>query len=329
MSFSIRNYHDEDLGSVFAVINAAARADGEPDVLSEAELRARLEIPHDSSLIDPQQDLSVVEIPGAGVVAYAEGLLRGGRGKWFYRTQCFVQPDFRRRGIGRALLERQWERVEELAAQLGGRVLMGARVLDTQQDAQALLKAFSMRRTRYFFTMRRDLAAPLPSLEPPPGLDLRRWDDRRGDRVVWAAAEEAFADHWGYQPQSWEAFEHRIHSGQIRPASSFIAWDGDEVAGGSLNKFSLPDPVAPPLARPGWVGTLFVRRPWRRHGLGRALLLASLAHARQMGHDVVLLNVDAASLTGAVHLYESVGFGVAVRRVVYQRVCRIAATHLA
>jgi mycothiol synthase len=266
----------------------------------------------------------VVEIPGVGAVAYAEGILRGRKGKWFYRTQCFVHPDFRRRGIGQALLERQWKRVEELVAQLGGKVLMGARVLDTQREALALFKAFSMRRTRYFFTMRRDLALPLPPLELLPGLELRQWGERRDERAVWAAAEEAFVDHWGYQPQSWEAFEHRIHSGQIRLEGSFIAWDGDEVVGGSLNKFSLPDPAATPPAGPGWIGTLFVRRPWRRRGLGRALLLVSLAHARQVGHSAVFLNVDAASLTGAVHLYESAGFRVVVRRVVYQRICRSA-----
>lgn len=324
MSFSIRDYHDEDLDGICAVINAATRADGDPSVLSEADLRTMLGSSQDTPHLDPKQDWLVVQVPGVGVVAYAEGTLHGQKGKWFYRTRCFVQPDFRRRGIGRALLERQWKRVEELAAQLGGKVSMGARVLDTQQDAQALFKAFSMRRMRYFFTMRRDMTVPLPPFELPPGLELRRWDERRDERAVWAAAEEAFVDHWGYQPLSWETFEHRVRSGQIRPESSFIAWAGDEVAGGSLNRFRPPDPATTPPAEPGWVCTLFVRRPWRRQGLGRALLLASLAHARQVGHDSVFLNVDAASLTGAVHLYESAGFTVIARRVVYQRVCRNA-----
>jgi ribosomal protein S18 acetylase RimI-like enzyme len=63
-----------------------------------------------------------------------------------------------------------------------------------------------------------------------------------------------------------------------------------------------------------------VRRTWRKHGLGRALLVASLLKAREMGHAAVGLNVDAENLTGAVRLYESVGFAVTATLVAYHRV---------
>ena len=51
-----------------------------------------------------------------------------------------------------------------------------------------------------------------------------------------------------------------------------------------------------------------MRRPWRRRGLARALLSASLVAAREDGFTSAILGVDATSLTGATDLYRSLGF---------------------
>jgi mycothiol synthase len=253
------------------------------------------------------------------VVAYADGQVRGGPGAWMYRTQCFIRPESRGQGIGRALLERLWARVQELAALRGGQpIILGARARNTRHDALALYEQFSMRPARYFFEMNCDLSAAIPALQMPPGLRLETWAER-DDRALWAASEEAFADHWGTKPEPFELFEHRVASGRLNRQHSYIAWDGDEIAGGALNE------MGPAAARRrgqdrGWVGVLFVRRAWRKRGLGRALLVASLLQAREVGHRAVGLNVDAENPTGAVRLYESVGFAVAATFVAYHRV---------
>jgi ribosomal protein S18 acetylase RimI-like enzyme len=57
----------------------------------------------------------------------------------------------------------------------------------------------------------------------------------------------------------------------------------------------------------GWVGTLGVLRPWRRRGLGLALLQHSFARLYERGQRKVGLGVDAQSLTGATRLYEKAG----------------------
>jgi mycothiol synthase len=64
----------------------------------------------------------------------------------------------------------------------------------------------------------------------------------------------------------------------------------------------------------GWVGIHAVRRPWRRRGLGRALLQHSFVELHRRGYDRVGLGVGAESLTGANRLYESAGMQV-VRQV--------------
>ena len=60
----------------------------------------------------------------------------------------------------------------------------------------------------------------------------------------------------------------------------------------------------------GWVRVLGVRRPWRRRGLGLALLIHSFAKLRQRGKQRAGLGVDSSSLTGATGLYEKAGMQV-------------------
>ena len=56
------------------------------------------------------------------------------------------------------------------------------------------------------------------------------------------------------------------------------------------------------------MGEHFVRRPWRGRGIGRALLLQECAELRRRGVAHAYFAVDAANPTGALRLFESVGF---------------------
>jgi ribosomal protein S18 acetylase RimI-like enzyme len=68
------------------------------------------------------------------------------------------------------------------------------------------------------------------------------------------------------------------------------------------------------------VGELGVLRPWRRRGLGRALLLQAFAAFRERGLGRAGLGVDAESLTGAHRLYESAGMRVSTRFDILEKV---------
>ena len=69
----------------------------------------------------------------------------------------------------------------------------------------------------------------------------------------------------------------------------------------------------------GTVGMIGVRRPWRRLGLGRALLLHSFDAFRSAGLLVAKLGVDSENADRAVALYESVGMSVTRRNTLYGR----------
>ena len=92
-----------------------------------------------------------------------------------------------------------------------------------------------------------------------------------------------------------------------------IAWDGDQIAGFSLNRFRMGI---------GWVGTLGVRRPWRKKGLGLALLQYSFGEFYKRGNPTVGLGVDASNPTGATRLYQRAGMHVASEFLMYEKELR-------
>jgi mycothiol synthase len=133
--------------------------------------------------------------------------------------------------------------------------------------------------------------------------------------VVYEADMEAFSDHWDFHVEPFAVWcERTVERDDFDPSLWLIAWDGDEVAGFSLNSWhSSGDPTY------GWIHVLGVRRRWRRRGLGSALLRASFREFGRRGGTRVGLAVDAENLAGAVALYERVGMRMDRRYDVYEK----------
>lgn len=169
---------------------------------------------------------------------------------------------------------------------------------------------------RSSFTMEIELGEE-PPVEPavPEGIELQEYAHPADERAVYEAQQEAFADHWGFHPEpveQWRSFT--VESRTFDPSLWVVARAGNEVAGLSLNAFERHgDPGY------GWVGTLGVRRQWRRRGLGEALLRRSFALLHACGQRRVGLSVDSENVTGATRLYERVGMHVIRRSNTWER----------
>lgn len=215
----------------------------------------------------------------------------------------YVHPDAKGRGIGSALLSL----VEQRARELGGpRLHTGTLYAD--EAARALLEARGFRFVRAFLRMGIRLDAPPPEPAVPEGLRLEQ-ATLEDDHAVYAAAEEAFLDHWEHHPRPYEEWQRRCRDSDR--SLWWIARDGDEIAGVAVNDEN--------RFGGGWVWTLGTRRPWRGRGVGRALLLASFGEFHRRGERFVQLAVDGESPTGAVRLYESVGMHVVWRADVWEK----------
>jgi mycothiol synthase len=69
----------------------------------------------------------------------------------------------------------------------------------------------------------------------------------------------------------------------------------------------------------GWVGAIGVRAPWRRRGIGLALLQHTFAAFHERGTTDVRLGVDTQNPSGATRLYERAGMSVELEEVIYER----------
>jgi ribosomal protein S18 acetylase RimI-like enzyme len=183
--------------------------------------------------------------------------------------------------------------------------------LESETASKALLDGLGYVPIRFGFEMRRFLTGALPVHPLPEGLELRPVTPET-ERAIFDADNEAFEDHWGHRAPDAGDFESRFRGPDVDTSLWRVAWAGDEVAGVVMNGIFHGENEELGVRR-GWLEHVSVRRPWRGRGLAKALCAASFDALREAGMDEAWLGVDAANPTGALQLYEGLGFSV-VRR---------------
>ena len=306
---------DRDLAPLATLISRAHRADGIEWIPSVAALRNDLE--HHANF-DPARDMVVAEV-GGELIACGETAVRERSGRVQHQHSAWVRPDHRGRGVGRAVLAWMEDRSREAAAAWPGPEphVFNQWVDSRQADAIDLLESNGYERVRYGFMMVRPLSEPIPDAPLPEGLELRRVVEA-DHRRIWDADIEAFRDHFEPAERTEEDFVGWFATPGIDTSLWRVAWDGDQVAGSVMNFVWPEENEALGVAR-GWLEHISVRRPWRKRGLASALIADSLRTLRGLGLDEAALGVDGENLSGALRLYESLGFrrhttGVAYRK---------------
>jgi mycothiol synthase len=262
-------------------------------------------------LFDPDRDARVAELDGERAGFIRVSSRARGPEKVVHRMDVFTRPDARRRGVGTALVAWAEERSRALrvAGALGepGAVHeMSGATDENNQGSSAFAEAIGYRPIRYSFEMRRRLDQPIPDAPLPAGLELRPVRDADTRRIFDANAE-AFQDHWEATVRTDDDFRHWMEDPDTDPSLWQVAWDGDEVAGVSINTVYTEENERLGI-NVGWLDQVSVRRPWRRKGVGAAVIAESLRVLRDRGIDEASLGVDAENPTGALALYERLGF---------------------
>ncbi|MEE6274365.1 GNAT family N-acetyltransferase [Georgenia sp. MJ206] len=226
-----------------------------------------------------------------------------------------VDPQWRGRGIGRALLTWQDGRARQMLAQmdpsLPGRI--AAYVDEHHTDRRRLYAAAGFGLTRTYQDMRRDLSEPLPEVSVPAGVQIVAWTPDLDDQVR-RAHNEAFRDHWGSQPVEEGAWG-KIHRALV-PEWSMVALADDDVAGYALTSRHEHQWEALGHSE-GFIELLGVLRPHRGSGLARTLLASAMEAMARDGIDVAALDVDTENPSGAHHFYERMGFRPDRSRLLY------------
>jgi GNAT superfamily N-acetyltransferase len=309
----------DDYVAMNAVANRCRVADGDAFATSVEELAAYY---GHLKNCDPEHDVFVVVV-GDTIVGYARTSWseeRAGEGAEVHELVCFLDPEWRRRGIGSAMLATLEARAREVASV---RPAVPARYLqaggsDRSGGQAALLLASGYEPVRHSYTMVRPTLDDEPDAPMPPGLEVREVAPEHL-RTIWEAEVEAMADEWGSRAPSETDFQAFLdHASPSETALWRVAWDGDQVAGMVRSYISEAGNQRDGTSR-GWVENISVRRPWRRRGLARALIAASLPLLRARGMTDGALSVDTQNPSGALRLYERVGFLPVARETMYRK----------
>jgi mycothiol synthase len=271
-------------------------------------------------LVDPYLDLeraSLAALDGDVIVGYMAAsykpateevhrvLLDGG-----------VHPNYRRRGIGTALVEAGVAAVKALHAQQHPTLKL---VIDVQK-AEHIVGTAELFRSQGFapvvFSQHlvHPLGAAIPDPAVPEGLRVEPWSERN-DEEFRMIRNEAFKDA-GLPEMPVDNWKNRMINHTFQPDVSFLLRDvaNGAAAGMLLTKYWEGDTVITGVreARFILIGTL---RDYRRQGVASALIGHALQAATDQGFDQACLSVDYEKPVEAFGIYQKAGFTPTLRHV--------------
>ncbi len=309
----------EDYPKMVAVIAASAEADKIERVDTVEDIANGY-----SHLVncDPYQDMLFAEINNE-VIGYSRGFWRQEEnGPRIYASVGFLAPAWRRKGIGASMfhwIENRMRVIVESHTVKEAKLFEGF-VNDGNVGLAVLLEKSNYKPLRYFVEMVRPDLESIPDFPMPDGLEVRPVLPEHY-RAIWDADEEAFRDHWGYSEPTEEDYQAWLGSKTIfQPELWQIAWDvnKNEIAG-QVRTFINPAENEKYNRQRGYTEFISVRRPWRKHGLARALIVRSLRLQKEQGMTESALGADSENISGATRVYEDCGFRVTKRNTIYRK----------
>ena len=303
--FTIRAAILEDLKPALDLFNRWSRSVIHEDELTDV---VALHTEWVSPGFNLAEDTRVVLAPNGELVGYVEvwTTAKPPVHPWIWAR---VDPQYEGLGIGTSMLAWAEERAVKALAEVPADLRFAPQV-GTYQEADAAKKLFAdlgYQHVRNSYNMRIQLEALPPAPEWPAGITLRIFNPETDLEAVYRTVDESFSDHYGHVDTPFEEglqrFKHFMtgYDG-FDPTLWFMAMDGEQVAGVCLCRdhgYDNPDI--------GYINTLGVLRPWRKRGIGLALLRHSFGELYRRGKRAAGLGVDAESLTGALRLYENAG----------------------
>jgi len=293
-----------DVPELTVLVQAQEEGDGLPFRTVEDEVAEYF----DSASLDPEHD-TVVGVDGEGTMrAYCFVMTYAGDTSLVRALHLGgVHPQWRRRGVGTALVAWANGRARQLLATSGNEVpgRIAVYLDESQQGAERLFLAAGYTPIRYFSELKRPLDDTLGAHAPGDGVRIEAWPD--DDEPVRLTHNEAFADHWGSQPRSVEDWSN--YRSMFAKQWSFVAVDeatGQVVGYVETGKYEQDWELSGYSS--GYISLLGVLRSWRGRGIAKALLAATMVAQRADGIEYAEIGVDTANPSGAHGLYAALGF---------------------
>ena len=268
---------------------------------------------------DTQKDMLFAEVDGQPVGYGRIWWTDQNDGTRLYELIGYLHPDWRGMGIGSAMWTAAEARAREIAAGHPKEMPKSFQVTSEDTDATriALLEKFGYQPVRYGTGMVRDLSEPFPEAPLPLGFEVRPVTPEHW-RPIFEASNEAFRDHWGSRDESEADYQRSLEEKIFHPELWMVAWEGDQIAS-VIHNFVNEEENEEFHRKRGYTEGICTRRPWRKRGLARALLVRSMKMFKDMGMTETALGVDSQNISGAFRLYEGVGYRKVNQQILYRK----------
>lgn len=226
-----------------------------------------------------------------------------------------VLPEFRRKGIGKTLVNKAIESLIER-----GMKSVEAWAREDKVACRNLFESHGFKLIRVFSTMRRDLDNLPSNIGEHKGVRMRQMKTNFEDiKLLNWLENETFKEHFDFRPHTIEETKYFVEN---KPwcdiLGLFFTYLEDEPVGyvgaGIDSKFIKHSGI-----KRGWIMTIGVLKPLRRNGIGTTLMLRGMQFLKSKEMTEVELGVDDTNPTKAVELYKKVGFKTIRKDLTYLR----------
>jgi mycothiol synthase len=264
----------------------------------------------DNPMIDLARDWVVVEAEGR-IVAHAQLTPRAPYdGSLKVEIGGTVHPDHRGQGLGSQLVPAMIDRARHYVRERGDLLpVIAATAPADNTDLADIFARHGMLPHRWNFLMVCDLSRVEGEGNGlPEGYVVSTWEGIDQDEMR-LAHNEAFVDHPGFVPWSRELWaQWVVDTRNSRPALSLVARDVDGRVAAYVQTSEFDAFFEATGVREAYVNKVGTLPDHRRRGLAAALLRLSVRSYRDAGYGRASLDVDSENPTGALGLYESIGF---------------------
>jgi mycothiol synthase len=317
---TFRHFNGEsDYVPLAKVITGSSRADNQDRNVTAEDLAAIFS----KYLIncDPYRDMILAEVAGE-VVGYTRGWWEAeSESTYLYKHSAFLLPEWRRKGIGLAMLNWIEKHLKEIvrAHPRESKKYFQVNLGQSEEGAAILLERAGYQPVRHFYQMVRPNMDDLPNYPLPEGLEIRSVTPDHY-RAIWDSMYASPGEEWGTPEPTEEAYREWQEHPHFQPQLWQIAWDQatNKVAGTVLTFISHDENHQFDRKR-GYTEGIGVSPEWRRRGVARALIGLSLQAQKAVGMTESALVADSQSAFGITRLYENCGFQIVDRDTIYRK----------
>ncbi|MBU7042770.1 MAG: GNAT family N-acetyltransferase [Theionarchaea archaeon] len=269
-----------------------------------------------SQTFDPFTDVLFIEIDGEPVGVSVAFWEEDPNDNYYYEHITVLLPEWRGYGLRHLMVRFSEDRLRDMAGSHPEQKSKKFWVFceETETHLRSVLEDEGYQIFRYGFKLVRSTLENIPDLQLPQGIETRPVTPDQYSAII-SAWNEACKELRGTIPFTDEGFAEWQEDPTFDPSLWQIAWHNDTVVGTTfcfINEYE----NAQYNRKRGYTELISVAKPWRGQGIAKALMVQGMKALKERGMTEAALGVDAGNPSGALGLYEAMGYKI-TKRVMY------------